>query len=667
MPLCKIISKATKLSKMIANSIYLFRRKLFPFIIQINVLFVNSSARKENPALYFLIKLLILAWAMKGFFFLYNYTITAGWEIRDVSDIIKILGWSFLYDGFCISLLVIPLLFILVSCRNKFKYKPLRITTWALFAVIFSLFILLNTVDIFYYRFHMQRADADMLFVLRNPFADGTYKIGLMIVAIFLFMLLVTWYFYRQLDKLMISGHPVRNSLLLLLLPVFFVSMFLVTGTKKILPTYPLTNLNPTQLPLVQNSLHTFLYSLYRRKETTLPAKKYMPLSQQKAIFQIEKKNSATIAPKNIVLFIMESIPLDFFDSNSLYKVPMPFLDSLVRKSTFYSNAFSYSYNSNKGITAILSGLPTITDIPLYHANYTSIKRTSVGSVLKKNGYQSAFFIGDNYDDFGFAKCSRWLGIEQYYSMEAIPGYKKMEKHSMGLHDEFVLNFMQKKLKKMQPPFFAVQYNVSTHYPNDVPTSFKNKYPHQKGTPQMLSMLYYNNCLQQFFDSIRSEPWYKNTVFIFCSDHWAQPQYDHISMDKVESFRIPLFIYEPGNEKGSVVTPPVSQFDIVNTMLYYGGIGESFISYGSNLNDTGDAGRTVFCKTNAAIYQAINAEYVLGFNAIEGTPVYCYAYKKDPEKKNNLLLQPVTADITRLTLQMKAFLQTAVSHYRGEL
>jgi phosphoglycerol transferase MdoB-like AlkP superfamily enzyme len=515
----------------------------------------------------------------------------------------------------------------------------------------------------------MQRADADMLFVMRNPFDDSTYKIWVMIIAMFLFLFVATWYFYRQLDKLMISKQTARNSFLILLLPVFFISIFFVTGTKKILPTYPLTNLNPTQLPLVQNSLHTFLYSLYRRKETSLPATRYMPLRQQQAIFQIEKKNNTTTTPKNIVLFIMESVPIDFFDRSSPYKVPMPFLDSLVQKSTFYSNAFSYSYNSNKGITAILSGLPTITDIPLYHANYTSIKRTSVGRELKRNGYQSAFFIGDNYDDFGFAKCSRWLGIEQYYSMEAIPGYKKMEKHSMGLHDEFVLNFMQEELKKMQSPFFTVQYNISTHYPNDVPTSFKNKYPEQKGTPQMLSMLYYNDCLHQFFDSIRSEPWYKNTVFIFCSDHWAQPQYNYISMDKVESFRIPLFIYEPANETGTVVHSPVSQFDIVNTVLYYAGIGrENFISYGTNLKDSVlAAGRTVFCKTNAAIYQAINDEYVLGFNGIEGTPLYCYAYKIDPEKKNNLLLQPANAAINKLILEMKAFLQTAVSHYRGRL
>jgi phosphoglycerol transferase MdoB-like AlkP superfamily enzyme len=151
----------------------------------------------------------------------------------------------------------------------------------------------------------------------------------------------------------------------------------------------------------------------------------------------------------------MESVPADFFEDTSPYKVSMPFLDSLVNKSTYFSNAFSYSYNSNKGITAILAGLPTITDVPLYHSNYTSLSRTSIGTVLVKNNYSSAFFIGDNYDDFGFAKCCKWLGIQQYFCRQDIPGNSEMEKHSLGLHDEYVLNFMQQKLATMKQPFFA--------------------------------------------------------------------------------------------------------------------------------------------------------------------------------------------------------------------
>jgi phosphoglycerol transferase MdoB-like AlkP superfamily enzyme len=250
--------------------------------------------------------------------------------------------------------------------------------------------------------------------------------------------------------------------------------------------------------------------------------------------------------------------------------------------------------------------------------------------------------------------------------MEDIPGYKDMEKHTMGLHDEYVLDFMQQTIKTLPQPFFAVQYNISTHYPNDIPSSFAKKYPDSSAGPQRKTMQYYNECLEKFFREAATRPWYKNSVFIFCSDHWVQPKYEIIKVDEVQSFRIPLFIYDPASEHKSVISSPVSQLDIVNTLLFYGGIKDSFISYGLNLRDTTQLrGRTVFTKINSAIYQAIDTEYVLGFNAIDGNPVYCYNYKTDPGKKNNLLQQPATPTINKLILEMKAFLQTAVSHYRG--
>ena len=74
---------------------------------------------------------------------------------------------------------------------------------------------------------------------------------------------------------------------------------------------------------------------------------------------------------------------------------------------------------------------------------------------LQKKNYISSFFIGDNYDDFGFAQFCKWMGIQHYYCMEDIPGYQQMEKHTMGLHDEYVLRFMEKKLNNMQQPFFT--------------------------------------------------------------------------------------------------------------------------------------------------------------------------------------------------------------------
>jgi len=54
----------------------------------------------------------------------------------------------------------------------------------------------------------------------------------------------------------------------------------------------------------------------------------------------------------------------------------------------------------------------------------------------------------------------------------------------------------------------------------------------------------------------------------------------------------------------------------------------------------------------------------LGFDAIEGKAIYCYEYKKDITRKNNLLLQHFSPAIDSIILETKAFLQTTTNHYK---
>ena len=629
---------------------------------------LKNAAVKEKTAWLFFSKLLILLSALKCVFFFFNYHIVNGWSATGVANTFQIIKWSLLYDAACITFIHLPLFIFFLLTGKLLQKKIILVPVIIFYILVNTLVILLNTVDIFYFRFHLQRADADLLYVLRNPFANGTFHVILLVLAIIFYCALIARFVYSSLIKL-VTQKATGNHFKWTTIFLFILSgLIFFSGTKKLVPTYPLTQLEAVQLPLAQNSFHTFLYSLYRKNETTLPVADYMTQVQMESLFSIHKKNNPVNGTKkNIMLFIMESVSYDFFDSSSRYKVTMPFVDSLVNKSTFFRNAFSFSYNSNKGITAILAGLPTLTDIPLYHSNYTAINRSSVGKLLAKNNYSSSFFIGDNYDDMGFAQCCKWLGIQHYYCMQDIPGYRQMEKHSMGLHDEYVLSFMQNKLAAMQQPFFAVQYNISTHYPNDLPKLFIDKYPLQNTTPPMKTMQYYNDCLQQFFKDAATKDWYKNTVFIFCSDHWADPDIKNFRIDETGGFRIPLFIYDPANEKKKIVTTPVSQLDVFNTILHFGSKADSIISYGSNLADTTlQKDRTIFTRMNSAVYEAINNEYVLGFNAVEGKPMYCFDYLKDPQKKNNLLHEVIySTKIDSMILQMKAFLQTASNHYRN--
>ncbi len=288
-----------------------------------------------------------------------------------------------------------------------------------------------------------------------------------------------------------------------------------------------------------------------------------------------------------------------------------------------------------------------------------------MGSVLKQQGYQSIFCIGDNYDDFGFAKCTNWLGFSNYYSKENIPKYKTLPSQAMGVHDEYVLDFMHEKITQLQQPFLSVNFNISTHYDYELPKNFSSAFPKTYSTA-MKSMTYYDYSLEKFFDTSKKEEWFKNTVFIFCSDHWMFPNEKNMVQNNVTNYKIPILIYDASNEVKKVDSSLVSQFDILPTILDISSYTGDVISYGNSLLKS-DRKNIAFSKINATLYQIVDGEYVLGFNAANNSVDYLYNYKVDVSLKNNLKNLPAyTLKKMKLEEKIKAILQKANMQYSNK-
>ena len=618
-----------------------------------------------KTATVFLLKLLILLWILKLFFLLYNQHLSVNPPFTSLLAYLAFFKWAVFGDG--LVLLIINTIFfsMLFVCTSVTQRRwPLKMTC-SLFLLINFACMLLNLADVFYFHFHLQRADADLLYVLdaplKNVFSQHPWaSLAALCGAGLLFYILL-----KAHQSLFAEQVRRYRFLPVAMILATFTLLLGISGRRFFIPTYPLAQINSTQLPFVQNSFHTFLYSMYRNREGIVRPYHLMPAEQfsSSMIRKIVRSDSGNIKKRNVVVFIMESVPQDFFDKESPYKVRMPFMDSLVKESVYFDQAFSYSHNSNKGIVAILGGIPTLTEIPLYHSNYAGLNFTPAGSILGKHGYQSAFFIGDGYDDFGFAKAVNWMGIQKYYSKEAIPGYENMQNHTMGLHDEHVLSFMFDKINEMKQPFFSVNFNVSTHFPNDLPSNYREPFPNENFSAEMKSMNYYSECLRRFFLKAATQPWYGNTVFIFCADHWIYPDGRNFSADIVQSFRIPVMIFDPEKKQGKTIHTPVSQLDVLNTIVAAAGINDTVISYGENLlAGPASPNRVVCMKENTALYQAIDSSYVLGFNVVTRKPEFCYNYRTDPKRSNNLVGK-MPAETDSLLLKLKIFLQAASMHY----
>ncbi len=219
----------------------------------------------------------------------------------------------------------------------------------------------------------------------------------------------------------------------------------------------------------------------------------------------------------------------------------------------------------------------------------------------------------------------------------------------------------------MNQPFFATGFNISTHFPGNVPPTFKEKYPAINKTARMKTMSYYNDCLAEFFSKAKLQSWYDNTVFIFCSDHWMYPDFNDLKNDVEKNFRIATFIFDPQNEDGKIINTPVSQLDIMNTVLHISDYKNQLISYGEDLLLTpADSNRVVFAKANNVLYQAFDSSYVLGFNVVQGKPEFCYNYVADTARRSNLIHSPGNENVVRLTQKMKEFLHTGYLQYENK-
>lgn len=626
---------------------------------------------QDNKAFVLLIlsQLLILS-VLKIIFYYYNYPFIFSRSDTENSmfGLLQLIKWSVYFDLLVLLLVNIPLLFLLQLSRLvSGQLAPVLIIF--LFVTLNSLVVLLNCADIFYFRFHYQRANADLLYVLKNPFSQFLHLDPRMIITILLFIfftVFITRLLFKGFLRAFHSGGRAGLVTLLSILAIIALPFYRARLERALVPNYPLTEISSKQLLVVQNSFHTFLYSVFRGSQEPF-RNDYMPIPECDSLLPTRKY----LAPSrdthpNIVLFIMESVPYDFFDPNSPYKVDMPFFDSLIKKSTFYNNAFCFAHQSNKGITAILAALPTLQDIPLYHSSYINMAFTHIGSALRQHQYHSFFCIGDDYDNFGFAKCVRWMGIDDYYCRDDIPGSSKLPAHTMGIHDEYVFDFMLGKVNGISKPFFATNYNISTHYPYDLPPSFNKKFPSGYTSP-MKSMSYYDQSLHHFFNEAQKENWFRNTVFIFCSDHWLVPDDNKTNFNAVSGYRIPIIIYDAAAGEGKTISRHVSQFDVMGTILSLSGYPDSIISFGGSLMDTANNNPVSFSRANSNLYQVSDSAYILGFNPSRNSPEFLFHYTLDPDLQNNVLAADSVATVRRdLTKKMQAFLQKACIQYNGE-
>ncbi len=372
----------------------------------------------------------------------------------------------------------------------------------------------------------------------------------------------------------------------------------------------------------------------------------YAPEELGKVFDPVQTFAYDTANKKNVVLLIVES-----FGRENMNRGLTPFMDSLANNSYFFENGFANGKVSIDAVPSSISSIPSLMDRTFITSSYALNHVYPLPKILNDNGYYTAFFHGAFNGSQNFDQYANVAGFKAYYGKNEYEGPDAFD-GTWGIFDEEFMQFFADKLDTFQAPFFSTLFTISSHSPYTIPDKYKNKFP--KGEADIHeSIAYADYALQQFFETAKHKPWYKNTIFIIVADHTSSEPLEEKWKTNVGKFRIPILFLAPGDESIPIerVEKNFQQIDILPSLMDYLQLNTKVVSFGKSYKS--DKNFAVSYLNN--IYNYVNDDYYLAFDGTKSLGLY--NWKVDPEMKNNLLSkQP--EQVEAMERFVKAYIQS---------
>jgi phosphoglycerol transferase MdoB-like AlkP superfamily enzyme len=603
-------------------------------------------------------------------FIIYNYRL---FDFHGAAELIRIFLWGARMDLSTIGLLNLPvaLLFFIAQyfppgSRSLFRRIPWRLLpAWAAFILLNAAGVAINILDTGYFRFVKHRSNLDLIYVMGDSagsFGSLLWRylplLALFIVSVLMLIRLANRVFVSQGAPASRRTLPIIQAALALL---FFIA---IRGwqDRPMIPTTPLLNLDPDKLPLAQNSVNVFLYSALNREKQIIPENYFSQDELNKITGTVHYLKAHAshdgLQRKNMVVFILESFSRCYVIPGDPRKARTPFFDSLIRKSIFFPHSFANGFSSNQGIVAILGGLPAFTDEPFFYSSYANTPLHSIGNILKEQGYNTNFFMGAARDHFGFGKFAHMAGLEHSYWRNDFDDDRFYD-GNWGIFDEPFLQYGAGVLSAKPQPFLGVFFTISAHPPYTLPDNVRSRCTIPGQTDAQNSITYTDHAFSRFFSDNHDKAWFRNTIFVFCADHWLDPDYGRTPFTYLNVCTIPIFIYDPSRSEGELRPTVAGQVDLAPTMLDLLGYNGSYAGFGKSLLDTSiaDSDRYVVNRLGGN-YQIITDRFILGYDQSQERSCYFYQYAGDSALKHDLINdRSYAADRKKLERLIKANIQ----------
>lgn len=239
----------------------------------------------------------------------------------------------------------------------------------------------------------------------------------------------------------------------------------------------------------------------------------------------------------NILLIVLESFTAQasrFFDGKLNLT---PHLDAIAAESYALKRMYANGDRTDKGLASLLSGWHPQPWHSVLHEPEKAAKLPSFPAALKEAGYNTVFHYGG---DSRFADMKAWLLAIGTDKIEDIAVYPAgMQNSKWGAHDEHLFDRLTSQLPSYEQPWFCTALTLSSHEPFEIPGR-------ETAGDEMerfrASISYTDSCLGSWWQRIRREPWFRNTLVVITADHGRAIGQDLPHHFHPELYRIPMLI-----------------------------------------------------------------------------------------------------------------------------
>ena len=454
-------------------------------------------------------------------------------------------------------LTVLPFLIWFINSLLPFKLANKLITVYTVFML--ALVALITTSDLQIYRIWGTKLNAQAIGYLRYPkeaIASMSSAPILLLVVICIFICLAGYYLYallfRRLSYDVSSRSPLlavsRVFLFILFSGVLVLAIRGGTGLAPMNPGFAYFSNNQFANHTTLNVGWNLLYDLkhvFRHKGNQFAYMSDAEMHERVDRLTADRlpndtERVLTSEKPNIVLIMLESWTADVIGSLGAEKGIAPCFDELAAQGILFTDFYANGYRTSFGIAAVLSGFPSTPEGSILNRPNKMERLPTLAGTLKANGYATSFYYGGDthFDDMNaFFVHSKFDTVTNKSSFAA-----KDMNSKWGVHDHVLFERVLGDLARQPEPFFSAMLTISSHEPFEVPmkTVFNGT-----DQPAMFknAIHYTDKSLKTFIDKARTQPWFKNTLFIFVADHGIGLPLNRPNAYSLERYRIPLLLY----------------------------------------------------------------------------------------------------------------------------